>query len=218
VSRRRLAACAGIVFVVAAIAFASLAVAVAARVGPLGPDAHLLHDVVSWRSGGLNLLARVLTKLGTDVVIYPLLIVAALLCAWRRERPMAGLLTFLILIAGQLVRVAINRTIGRPRPPSMLHLVGASGYAFPSGHTTNATIAYALAAVLLAATFPRWRWVFAAGAAILAVGVGLSRVYLAVHWATDVAGGWLFGIAWLALSAVVVAVIPAFARRGRVFS
>jgi undecaprenyl-diphosphatase len=107
------------------------------------------------------------------------------------------------LLSGQLVRTAINRTIARPRPPDALHLVNASGYAFPSGHTATATMAYGLLAVLLAMSFPRGRWIFAAIALVLAVGVGLSRVYLAVHWATDVAGGWLFAVAWLTLAGLI---------------
>jgi membrane-associated phospholipid phosphatase len=205
--RRTLAAAA--VFVVAAVAFAVLAVAVAQRSGPLGPDGSALHDVVDWRSGGLTFLAKGLTALGTDVAVYSALIIGALLCAWRKERPLAGVLAVAILITGQLVRLAINHTIARPRPPAGLRLVHAGGFSFPSGHATLATLAYGLLAVLLSMSFPRYRWIFGAAAVVLAVGVGLSRVYLAVHWTTDVAGGWLFGISWLALAAVLVSSIPA---------
>jgi undecaprenyl-diphosphatase len=194
---------AGAVFVVAAAAFALLAVAVARRAGPLGPDGSLLHDVVEWRSGALTTLSRALTKLGTDLVVYPLLVVGALVC-WRRTgRPLPGVLAIAVFVTGQLIRFGINRTIARPRPPAGLHLVNASGYAFPSGHTTNATMVYGLLAVLLTMSFSRARWVFITGAAILAIGVGLSRVYLSVHWATDVAGGWLFGICWLAFAVLL---------------
>ncbi len=212
-SRRRLALRAGMVLVPAAIAFALLAFAVADRSGPVGPDARLLHDVVKWRSGALTVLGKAVTAFGTDYVVYPLLILGALVHARRAERSLAGLLAIAILISGQLVRVGINRTIARPRPPAALHLVGAGGYAFPSGHTTNATLAYGLLAFLLALSFPGRRWIFFAGAGILAIGVGLSRVYLAVHWSTDVAGGWLLAISWLALASLVLHGDDRFVRR-----
>jgi undecaprenyl-diphosphatase len=200
---------AGAVFVVAAAAFAALAVAVAQRSGPLGPDASALHDVVNWRSGALTFFAKALTTLGTDVAVYSALILGSLVCAWRKERPLAGVVAVAILISGQLVRIWINHAIARQRPPAALRLAHAGGFAFPSGHTTLATLAYGLLAVLLSMSFPRWRWVFVAAAVVLAFGVGLSRVYLAVHWTTDVAGGWLFGISWLALAAVLLLSIPA---------
>ncbi|HEX4019022.1 MAG TPA: phosphatase PAP2 family protein [Frankiaceae bacterium] len=197
---------AGGIFAVFAGLFALLAVVVARRCGPLGPDARVLQDVVDWRSDSLTTLARALTKLGTDVVVYPLLIMGALLC-WRRTgRILPGLLAIAVFVAGQLVRVGINHTIARPRPPAALRLVGAGGYSFPSGHTSNATMAYGLLAFLLTLTVARGRWAFIAGAAIVAIAVGLSRIYLAVHWATDVAGGWLFGLSWLTLGALLVGV------------
>ena len=117
-------------FVVAAVSFAVLAVAVAQRSGPLGPDVTALHDVVDWRSGWLTFLAKGLTALGTDVAVYSTLVVGGLLCAWRKERPLAGVLAVAILITGQLVRLGINHAIARPRPPAALRLVHAGGFAF----------------------------------------------------------------------------------------
>ena len=93
---------------------------------------------------------------------YSALILGALVCAWRKERPLAGVVAIAILISGQLVRLGINHAIARPRPPAALRLVHAGGFAFPSGHTTLATLAYGLLAVLLSMSFPRYRWVFAA--------------------------------------------------------
>ena len=79
----------------------------------------------------------------------------------------------------------------------------AGGYAFPSGHTTTATVGYGLAAALLIVLFPRVRAVIAVAAVVLIAGVGLSRTYLGVHWPTDVLGGWALGTSWLALGALL---------------
>lgn len=86
---------------------------------------------------------------------------------------------------------------------------------FLPGHATLATLAYGLLATLLSMSFPRYRWVFASAAVLLAFCVGLSRVYLAVHWSTDVVGGWLFGISWLGLAAVLVLPTPALSGTTR---
>jgi undecaprenyl-diphosphatase len=180
---------------------------VVAREGVVVFDPRLLGDVIARRSAVLTPLAKITTFLGTGPVVYGLLILTGVLL-WRRTRNWQPLvLAVSWLAAGQLVRLALNRSVGRPRPPAALHLVLAHGFAFPSGHTTTATIGYGLLAVL-AAMLLSWgrRW-FPAVAVVLAVLVGLSRVYLGVHWPTDVLGGWALGVGWLALGAAVSRII-----------
>jgi undecaprenyl-diphosphatase len=172
-------------------------------------DTDVLDAVVHHRSGVLTAFARTLTFLGSSPVLYAVLLAGVIIGRLRRNvlLPLCCLLWF---AAGQLVRTGINQGIARPRPPAALHLTSASGYAFPSGHTTSATIGYGLAALLVGSYMRghrrgRRRSIAAAVvvAVVLAVGVGCSRVYLAVHWPSDVAGGWMLGLAWLALGALV---------------
>jgi undecaprenyl-diphosphatase len=201
-----------IVFVVSATLFGLLTAAVlhTSTTRPaLQVDSDVLDAVVRHRSGVLTDLARTLTFLGSSPVLYAVLVVGVIIGRVRRH-VLLPLLCLLWFAAGQLVRTGINEGIARPRPPAQLHLTGASGYAFPSGHTTSATIGYGLAALLVGSYLrghqrgSRRAITAAVGVAVvLAVGVGWSRVYLAVHWPTDVAGGWTLGIAWLALGAVV---------------
>jgi undecaprenyl-diphosphatase len=86
----------------------------------------------------------------------------------------------------------------RPRPELVSHLVHENSFSFPSGHATMATITYLTLGVLLARVQSRTRmklYVLAV-ATFLALLVGFTRVYLGVHWPTDVVAGWCVGAAW----------------------
>ena len=88
---------------------------------------------------------------------------------------------------------------------SRMHLAVAhvTGYAFPSGHTTLATAAWgAIAFTAGASAGWRRRIALAAGAAMIAITVGVTRLYLGVHWLTEVIGGWTLGAAWLAITTI----------------
>ncbi|HSP39583.1 MAG TPA: phosphatase PAP2 family protein [Frankiaceae bacterium] len=171
--------------------------------GVVRSDPRLLADVVGHRTPTLTVLAKGATFLGSGPAVYGLLTLCAVL-VWRRTgRWQPSVLAAGWLTAGLLVRSLLNRAVARPRPPAVLHLVGTQGFAFPSGHTATATIAYGLLPFLVALLVPvGWRRA-AAGAVLVAGLVGLSRVYLGVHWPSDVLGGWAFGIGWLALAAVL---------------
>ncbi|MFE4060996.1 phosphatase PAP2 family protein [Streptomyces sp. NPDC059096] len=204
---------------VCAVAFALLAVAVAARHGaPFPVDRSALDWSVRHRPPLAKALARAVTASGTGVLPYLGAVIGGAL-AWsgtrRRLYGAAGALLF--LLAGQAVRYGLVETIARPRPPLEDWATHASGYAFPSGHTTTSAL---VAGVLiwgvaraggrrarsgrrtsgyLPATYP-----LIALLGCWAVAVGLSRIFLGVHWASDVLGGWLFAGVWLGLGTVVV--------------
>ena len=141
---------------------------------------------------------RLVTDLGAAGVLVPLVLAAGLAWRWRRGswRPLA-------LLAGAaagawVVQVAVKQLVERPRPPAGLALSHATGFAFPSGHATDAAAVYGMLAVLLARSGrPAARVAAWAGAAALVALVGLSRLYLGVHWLSDVVAGAALGIAWL---------------------
>jgi undecaprenyl-diphosphatase len=105
-------------------------------------------------------------------------------------------------VAGTIVARALviiqKYEFDRLRPDEHLRLVEVSSKSFPSGHSANSMLVYPLCALLLAP--PRWRRAALTMAVVLAIGVGVSRVLLGVHWPSDVVGGWSFG----AISALLI--------------
>jgi undecaprenyl-diphosphatase len=82
-----------------------------------------------------------------------------------------------------------------------LWLTSASSWAFPSGHATQSLSTFAAVALVATVFLQSARRPALAIAAVLAAGVGCSRVYLGVHWATDVLAGWLAAACWVSLVA-----------------
>lgn len=157
-------------------------------------DAGLLRDL---HVGGGTTLARnsiLFTQLGSAYVLIPLALLAALFLVFRRKRRAA---LFLIMVFGGRFLVELQKVlVDRPRPGVSPHLVAADTYAFPSGHAANSMITF-LAIGLLLPVRQRNRAIAVGIALALSLQVGASRVMLGVHWPTDVAGGWAFGLLWI---------------------
>lgn len=103
--------------------------------------------------------------------------------------------------SGWAVMLALKSLFSRARPDAAFHTTVAAGYSFPSGHAMMSAVVFLTLAALLARLAPHaWARVYVMAAAALLTGlVGVSRVYLGVHWASDVAGGWAAGAAWALL-------------------
>ncbi|MFF4842721.1 phosphatase PAP2 family protein [Streptomyces collinus] len=200
-NRKAVAELAGSVALGAWAAFAVLALFVTGRHGaPTAPDRSLLAWSVGHRTPMTLAVARGLTSTGTGVIPYALVVLAGLLVGGtRRQRLTAALLGAACLATGQAVRYGVMELVGRARPPYQYWQTHASGWAFPSGHTTTSALTAGLVIVALCLRARRRRVpvVLCLLVACWAAGVGLSRGYLGVHWLTDVIGGWLFAVGWL---------------------
>jgi undecaprenyl-diphosphatase len=157
------------------------------------------HDLVS------NTLRRLMldvTTLGNNglLTLVALLAVGFLIAVGKSR---LGMLLGVGILTGSAASALLKLAYARQRPDVVAHLVSVDTASFPSGHAMNAAIVYLTMAVLLGRGQKR----HGARIYILSVGVmltlliGLSRIYLGVHWPTDVLVGWIFGASWAALIA-----------------
>ncbi|MFD8818964.1 phosphatase PAP2 family protein [Streptomyces sp. NPDC059627] len=203
--RKRTAEFAGSVAFGAWAAFAVLALVVTGRHGaPLGPDRTLLAWSLGHRPDVAVAVARGITATGTGIVPYALVVAAGVAVGrTRRQRLVAALLGAGCLALGQTARRAVLELVARPRPPQADWQTSASGWSFPSGHTTTAALAAGLVILAIWTRAPSGRTAWCAAVACWGLAVGATRVYLGVHWSTDVIGGWLFAAGWLGVCACV---------------
>lgn len=154
---------------------------------PLGP---------AW----LEMVARDVTSLGGTTVLALLTVAAIGFMLLRRQ--WGGAIFVLVSVAGgTLISTALKAIFSRPRPDLVPHAVEVTSASFPSGHSMLAMVTYlTLGAVLAEVQTSRRVKIYILGWAVfLALIVGLSRIYLGVHWPTDVLAGWCLGSAWALL-------------------
>lgn len=198
-----------------AVAFAVVAAWIS-REGHAVPaiDRHIHAWVLAHRGSWDTDIARTARWGGMSEIVLPALLVIGTVAARGRiaARLTSGAGLTVIASAGIYVETQINALIARARPPVAGWAGPAGGASFPSGHTTAATLfAICCAWALMARVPPGWtRRAMWAAAALYAAVIGWSRIWLGVHWPTDVLGGLLFSVAW---ACGVMAALPMRARR-----
>ena len=161
-------------------------------------DQNIYQSLYAGGRPALVLVARIFTALGEPTVLVGAgFIVAAWL--WWRSRARLALALLLVVLLGRGLAEVQKFSIERARPTLEPHLVVVKTWSFPSGHAASSMIFYLTLALALAPEGP-WRRFAAAGAILLSLLIGLSRVMLGVHWPSDVVGGWSFGMLWVLLT------------------
>ncbi|GAA0920670.1 phosphatase PAP2 family protein [Streptomyces thermoalcalitolerans] len=179
-------------------AFAVLCLVVDGRGTPLPVDDALLSWSLGHRPEVAVAVARGLTATGTDAFPYLLVVLAGLVVGrTARQRMAAAALGLVCLVAGQAARHGVLELVARSRPPRQEWLTHASNWSFPSGHATTSALVAGLVILAMVVRAPHGRTAICLVVGCWGALVGLTRVYLGVHWFTDVVGGWLFAVGWL---------------------
>ncbi|MBW4546668.1 MAG: phosphatase PAP2 family protein [Symplocastrum torsivum CPER-KK1] len=136
------------------------------------------------------------TFLGEPVI---LLIVCLVIGTWLLTRGQRSQATILIIAAAGAI--ALNNLLkvlfGRARPMLWERVVDVGQYSFPSGHAMISMVIFGIIGYLVSSKFPLWRIGIISLTILLVTGIGLSRLYLGVHWPTDIVAGYAAGLVWL---------------------
>ncbi len=156
---------------------------------------------------GFQSLARLVTALGDGRTVALITAAVVIRCATRRSWALGCWLVAVVSGSAGLSTL-VKHGLERARPVTEGVLSSAQGYSFPSGHTQAATVTYTAVVLVVGWQLARpgavARRTSAAIVVAVVAGVGLSRIYLGVHWPSDVLGGWLLGSAWVTAATFVL--------------
>ncbi|MBB6409790.1 phosphatase PAP2 family protein [Mesorhizobium sangaii] len=149
-----------------------------------------------WLEGAM----RDITSLGSSAVLV-LITAATIVYLLLIRRPATALLVFVAVAGGQVLSSLLKLGVDRPRPELVSHLVNETSLSFPSGHAMLSAVTYLTLGSLAASFLPgRVTKIYVLSLAVLTtLLVGVSRIYLGVHWPSDVLAGWCAGFTWAML-------------------
>jgi membrane-associated phospholipid phosphatase len=166
----------------------------------VGIDRRIINLVEILRTPQLDQVMYLITFLGSEQTILVLTTMAVLVAAIS-GRPRYAVLLVLAVVAGTLFFELVKLLVQRPRPLLEDARIVQGGFSFPSGHSTVAATFYGTVAYLVIRNLQQNRWKVLVGAAtgLLVLAIGLSRIYLGVHYPSDVLAGWAAGALWVVL-------------------
>lgn len=194
-----------LIVVIPLILFALLAICVQAGI-TVSFESLVYNEIIKNMSPLLTSVMRGITHIGDTTTVF---IICVLLIILPKTSKTIALPVSITVILSSLLNTALKHIFTRERP-SILRLINQSGYSFPSGHAMINASLYTMLAILIF-RFIKNRALRIAMSTVciaLALAIGYSRIYLGVHYAGDVLGGWLFGF--------VISVIVYYVWNGRI--
>ena len=194
------------VFVAGVIALGSLAIRASTADAVSNADVSIFNLMKEMRNAPADELMITLTMLGDGVVMTALALAIIGWLAWHRAYR-AAMAAAIAIIAGKIFVPVLKTVIQRPRPVELYS--GAENFSFPSGHATMAALIFGILAVLASLAMVRLsRSLVYAACGSFVIAIAYSRVYLGVHWLSDVLGGLMFGAVMAAAFGVAIEAIP----------
>ncbi len=202
----------GVVVMLAALALFGLLGEDVANHTPIPGDAGANVALHRHATPALDAVMNAITALGATPVLTVIVLVAAVALLWRRRVREAAFL-LIVGVGSAALTDLLKRAFARPRP-ALPWALTLDSYSYPSGHALGSLACYvALAVVVWRVWGRRWGAVAVGGAALLVLAIGFSRVYLGVHYVSDVIGGYAAATCWVSGAATATAGWRAFPHR-----
>lgn len=146
----------------------------------------------------LDAVMLTITRFGNPSVVVIVVGVTLVILWWRREWQEAKI--FAIACLGALIlNTGLKLFFAKPRPQLWSRLISEASFSFPSGHALGSFVLYGFLAYLLATHYPKFAKAIYSLTVIVIAAIGLSRMYLGVHWPTDIIAGYGVGFLWLTI-------------------
>ncbi|MEP0905576.1 phosphatase PAP2 family protein [Leptolyngbya subtilissima ST-M1] len=159
-------------------------------------DESVLLWINQFATPTLDQVMLTFTRLGDPSTVVPLTCIG-FIGLWLRPHRSVAIAFAINCIGGAVLSTGLKLLFGKARPALWPQIITETTYSFPSGHALGSMVLYGFSAYLLAQRFPKQKLIVYAGAIFLIGGIGLSRLYLGVHWPTDVLAGYGIGFLWI---------------------
>ena len=161
-------------------------------------DKTILLWIHSFANPTLDRIMLFITSLGDPNTVVVIVTISLALLIWRKYYQEAKIF-FINCLGGVVLSYGLKLVFGKTRPDLWQSPITETSYSYPSGHALGSTILYGFLAYLLATRYPKFSRSIYTLAGLLIFAIGLSRLYLGVHWPTDIIGGYCIGFLWVML-------------------